>query len=181
MLRFKPLAWLLLVCCLPIALGAQKISVNYIKTVDFSQYQTYAFLERTYPKPVVAMGVTGAIDDQLRKKGLTPTGKNPDLVVTFYGSSETDMSLPADDPTYAAYGGMAPMDWNFWYAGANPTAGAAIYFQKGTLDVDILDAHTRKLVWRGTAKGAFVRNQKALIDVINKATEKLFKDFPPKK
>jgi len=49
----------------------------------------------------------------------------------------------------------------------------------GTLLVDIFDAKGKNLIWRGIAQDEASNNTEKNIKKVTKATEKLFKDFPP--
>ena len=54
-----------------------------------------------------------------------------------------------------------------------------IHYQVGTLVVDLVDADSGRLVWRGTATDTIVHSQEKKAKKIRKAAVKLFKKFPP--
>ena len=49
----------------------------------------------------------------------------------------------------------------------------------GTLVVDIFDAKSKQLLWRGTAQDELKDKPEQREKQIEKGTKKLFKDFPP--
>jgi hypothetical protein len=49
----------------------------------------------------------------------------------------------------------------------------------GTLVVDIFDAKTKNLMWRGIAQDELSDKPEKNIKKVAKASDKLFKDFPP--
>ena len=49
----------------------------------------------------------------------------------------------------------------------------------GTLLVDIFDAKGKTLIWRGIAQDEASNNTEKNIKKLGKASDKLFKDFPP--
>jgi hypothetical protein len=49
----------------------------------------------------------------------------------------------------------------------------------GTLLVDIFDAKGKNLIWRGVAQDELSNKTEKNIKKVAKATDKLFKDFPP--
>jgi hypothetical protein len=49
----------------------------------------------------------------------------------------------------------------------------------GTLVVDIYDTKTKQLIWRGTASDEVKSKQEQREKQVSKASEKLFKKFPP--
>ena len=51
--------------------------------------------------------------------------------------------------------------------------------RSGTLVVDMFDASTKKLVWRGTAEGALSTKPEENYPKVEKIIARLFKKFPP--
>jgi hypothetical protein len=49
----------------------------------------------------------------------------------------------------------------------------------GTLVVDLFDAKTKDLVWRGVASGMLSNKSAKNIENLNKGVQKLFQHFPP--
>jgi len=159
------------------SLWAQKVDVGYDKRVDFSQFKTYAWVENLpkTTKPLMSFAITGAVDDELGKRGLTKVASNPDLLVSFHGGVDLQTSFAADDPTYASTGGVSANDPTGW-VGSPLTASSQV--QKGTLIVDLMNA--KHLVWRGTAKANLDNEDKnKQLDQVNKAIEGMFKKYPP--
>ena len=52
---------------------------------------------------------------------------------------------------------------------------------KGTLVVDISNGQSKALIWRGTAADTLSDNPDKNTKKIEKAVEKMFKNYPPKK
>jgi hypothetical protein len=51
--------------------------------------------------------------------------------------------------------------------------------QKGELVVDVIDAAQKKLIWRGVAQQKLSDgNRQKLLDQVNTAVEKMFKQYP---
>jgi hypothetical protein len=53
-------------------------------------------------------------------------------------------------------------------------------YKEGTLVVDMFDANTKKLLWRGNATDTLSDKSDKNIKKLDKSVEKMFKDFPPK-
>jgi hypothetical protein len=51
---------------------------------------------------------------------------------------------------------------------------------QGTLVIDLVDSRKKELVWRGTATDTLSDEPEKNAQKIEKATEKLFKKYPPK-
>jgi hypothetical protein len=52
-------------------------------------------------------------------------------------------------------------------------------YQEGTLVIDMYDAKTKQLLWRGTAEGTLSDKAGKNEQKLEKAVAKMFKDFPP--
>jgi hypothetical protein len=52
-------------------------------------------------------------------------------------------------------------------------------YKVGSLVVDIFDAHTKSLLWRGSATDTLSNNSEKNIKEMDKGIEKMFKHFPP--
>ena len=103
------------------------------------------------------------------------------MLVTFYGGINTDTSVAVNDPTSAASGGVPPVDSSVWSSRMMSSyVGSAIYVQKGTLVVDIVDAGNKRLAWRGIAIGNLDTNPSKALEDVDKAVEKMFAKYPLK-
>jgi hypothetical protein len=54
-------------------------------------------------------------------------------------------------------------------------------YRVGTLVVDMYDAQNKRLVWRGTSTDTLSDKPENNEKKLDKAVDKMFKDFPPKK
>ena len=135
------------------ASARDKISVSYAKGFSFSQYKTYAWAEHgAVAHPMLAADIVGAIDQELQARGLQKVTANPDLIIQIYGSVDTDMTMSSNDPIYAGTGGIPPFDPSMTgpsFVGFYGNTSVTIH--KGELVVDLIDAKTKKLAWRGMA------------------------------
>ena len=175
--RFMPV--LFLVCILSVALQAQKIKVEYDKSLDFSKFKTYTWgpLDAV-ARPLLAASIQGAIDEQLTRKGLHKVGDNPDVYLEMYGSVDSDMSVTYSNPLYSGMGGIPSFDSGFVMWGIMEGGTTAVTVHKGQLVVDVIDAGQKKLVWRGIATDNLSDNKEKLVKQTNKAVEKMFQRYP---
>jgi Domain of unknown function (DUF4136) len=159
---------------------AQKINVEYDKTIDFSKYKTYAIDPvDNAPRPMLRLAVQAAVQDDLGKRGLTKVDSNPDLYVQMYGAIDTDYTAHYHDPYYG--GGIPPSNSRYMVWHSIPGTVTSVTIPKGTLMIDILDANKKELVWRGIAKQKLSDQRDELLDQVNTAVEKMFKQYPVKK
>ncbi len=175
---------LTLVMVLSLGAQAQKIHVAVPdKSVDFSKFKTYSWEPiGAVAHPVLAADVVGAINDEMKAKGLQLVPSNPDLIIQVYGSVDQENSYYTNDPLYMATGGIPPFDPSLSGPALIGMYGnSTVTIHKGQLVVDLLDPAAKKLVWRGMAQDNLAKNNpNKLLDQVNNAITKMFKDYPPK-
>ena len=146
------------------ACTSAKVGYDYDPGANFSAYRTYEWIadkqEATGDKRVdnsqVDIRIRTAIGAQLRQKGyMTSTNKQPDFYVAYHLGLK---DLSTDTSTQYFSEGMAGKP--FTQSADTRTLGKPQSTVTeieahitGSLLVDIIDAATKKLVWRGTAAG----------------------------
>jgi len=157
---------------------AQKVKVEYNPQQSFTAFKNYSWItQESYPHPILAMNIVGAVDEQLQAKGLTRVDSGGDLIVTAYGAIDTDLNVAYRPEIYAMPGLSGPV---WWMQGAwIPGSSSAVHIKKGTLVVDIADRQSKQLKWRGIAYADLdPKKQKESLDLVNKAIEKMFRQYP---
>lgn len=161
---------LLATCALTLA---QDVSTNSMPGVDFSKYHTYKWVTiegATYPNQIVDAQIKQAVDSQLAAKGLTKTeGDKADLLVGYQASVSSEKQ-------WNAYG-----TGGFRWGGGMATAQQST-IEAGTLVLDMYDPATKQLVWTGRVSKTLdpSANQEKKQKNLDKAMQKLLKNFPPK-
>ena len=167
-------AFSLLVLGLLAAQGAraQKVTMEFDQTLDFSRYKTFAIrdgqLNSRNPalnSELVKKQIEADIQNDLTAKGLTMATSGPaDLNVryTFGAARKTELeAYPAG-----------------WYGMG--TRYVRVPYSEGTLVIDMRDPTTRSLVWRAIAaedKSDATKIQGKINDMVKKSIDK----YPPKK
>lgn len=142
-----------------------------------------------YNNPVAAERIRQATVAALTAKGLTQAeGRNADLLVQYSTmvdrGSRQGYSYPYYGGFYAGWGwgyGWRPFwgGWGYPYGGWGGYGYPTVeHFKEGVLTVDLIDARTRRVVWRGFGTGELKRNPKKSIDEIPKVIEGMFKQLP---
>ena len=170
-------ATLLMVTLLVGCGGGIKVNTIYNPRTDFSSYQVYDWkpgLRKNLPDPRVDSGlvdsrVKSSVTADLQKKGyvLRASGK-PDFLIAYHVALKGKF-----DSRRLNYHPHRP-DPGGWEVNIRST------YEQGTLILDMVDAKTERLIWRGTAK-ARVRlddNQVARENKVHAAVKKLLKKFP---
>jgi hypothetical protein len=99
----------------------------------------------------------------------------PCVVIVAIQTTETQRSLQG---FYSGFGG------GFGWGGFGGMQDGSINiseqdYQVGTLIIDMYDAKTKQLLWRGSAEGTLSDKASKNENKLDKAAAKMFKDFPP--
>jgi hypothetical protein len=165
---WQPVA--LLACVLANPSWAQKITIEFDQTADFSKYKTFAIrdgkLNSRNPalnSELVQRKIEADIEQDLTAKGLTKTDGRADLNVryTFGSAHKTELE------TY-------PAGWRGW-----GTRVVRVPYNEGTLVLDLRDSDTRSLVWRGIASED-KRDATQIEGKLDNMVKKALKKYPPK-
>ena len=175
------IGWWLVAAVVSIAAQAQKIDVQYDKSLDYSKFKTFAWGGHdAVARPALAIAIAGAIEDELTKRGLTRVDDHPGLYIKMYGSVDQEMSFSDVDPLYGT-AGIPPFQSAYGLWSNMPGGTPAVTVHKGELVVDLIDAGQKRLIWRGVAKEKLSDQRSKLVDQVNRAVEKMFQQYPVKK
>ena len=153
---------------------AQSVTYDYDRAANFSNYKTYAWTRGTeLTDELNHARVVRAIDAALVAKGLTRVepSSNPDVLVAYHASFDKNLEI-----TGSTHG------WGPFGIGGDRWGSARVQpVLVGTLVVDISDARTSAIVWRSQASSDIRPTDKPenRDKKIAKATEKMFKKYPP--
>jgi hypothetical protein len=160
---------------------------NAVQALD--SWRTYAWLpmkEGADPRvynPIFQARVQQAVDRELQSRGYRKVEENPDFRVGWHGAIDEKVDV---DYVNTAYGyGWSPWYDPFYgpgaYGGAGMTTPVVREYREGTLILDVVDAGSNNLVWRGTAQAELSENTDAQKSQkrINEAVDKLLEKFPP--
>jgi Domain of unknown function (DUF4136) len=153
---------------------AQDVKVDYDKAANFGAIKTFSIkLGTSWGNQIGEKRVMDEFTQALTEKGwkLVPQGP-ADAQVVVHGASQTKRSL---NTFYSGMGG-------YRYRGFGGTGTATTTeseYTVGTLVVDIFDAKGENLLWRGAAQDEISDKPEKNIKKLGKASDKLFKDFPP--
>jgi hypothetical protein len=140
-------------------------------------YRAYAWLPRP-PGPddaAVAPIVTHAIDEALAAKGYRHDGRTPQFLVAWYATLEAGQRVTTVPIGYQRYRHPS-------LPSPTPPLRLVHEYIDGTLIVDVLDAPTKSLVWRGTAEAEVLPSTDRTTREarIREAVRRILERFPPK-
>jgi len=155
---------------------AQSVVYDFDNTTNFSRFRTYAWVRGTVlPDEFNHNRVVNAVSAQLAAKGLTrvEAAAHPDLFVAYHASFDRDLQITGFSS-----------GWGPYRFGANRSGVVRTEeILTGTLAVDIVNASTNTIVWRAmVSKEVDVKADPGKRERnINRAAERLFKNYPPAK
>jgi len=147
---------------------AQQVSVNYNHDVSFSQFHTYAWggnNQNQIQNSILAQVAQQDINNALQGKGLqmVQEGQNPDLIVTASGGERAQTS----------YNVWGMRGWGGGMGSISPEQNI-----EATMIVSLYNAKAQELVWRGIAQNTLSNNGNKNQNMVNKAVQKMFKQWP---
>jgi len=164
------------------ACSSVKVQTEYDKATNFKGYKTYAWIpQEPGPEqapanrdPRIREAVVRGIDDGLASKGLTKAqpDQKPDLLVAVHGFAVNQIDVRTYGYTYG------PSPYGFYPTLATPGGVDVRQYRAGTLIIDLVDAATKQMVWRGTAQDTFDPGAEA--KTISKAIDATLAEYPPR-
>lgn len=166
-----------------------ELRADYDRSVDFSAYQTWAFMDelgtdRAGYRSLVTQHFKDAIQREMDALGYRYSEDDPDLLVNFAASAreKTEVrSRPSSTMTmgvgYGGYYGYRGGMYGSWPMYQNEVE--TVNYKVGTANIDVVDAERMQLVWEGLAEGRLrdevLDNPKPAIDNL---VNELFKRYP---
>jgi Domain of unknown function (DUF4136) len=153
---------------------AQEVTYDFDRSADFSKLQSYVWVMGTPVRDDFNhKRIVDAIDKQLAAKGLGKAeGKDrADVLVAYHAAFSKNLEVNGFSSGWGGYR----------FGPARSGSARVEEILVGTLVVDVIDAKTGTILWRGIAtKDLDVNASPEKRDKnINKAAEKLFKKYPP--
>jgi hypothetical protein len=147
---------------------AQKVNVDLDPAAPFATYKTYAWIAGTpAPNALSEQRLHAAVDARLAGEGLAVNTTAPDVIVATHVTTKERQELIANGFGYGPWG------FGGGFGGATVET-----FVEGTLIVDLYDAKTKKMVWRGVATATASDKPTKNTEKMNKALDKMFEKFP---
>jgi hypothetical protein len=160
---------------------AQKVSLKYDKSVDYSKFKTYAWVQGTpVADSTLDLYIKGAVDGMLAKKELRKVApEQADIFLTYHAATDGDVNANSfQDPTSITTGTALPGQ-TIWDSA--PAMGASAGFiRKGTISFEIFDRSQHKLVWSSKASAKLKEKRGERFDQLDQSMIKIFAGYPPK-
>lgn len=183
MKALKMLASGSLVTILAACASSPAIKSDYDHQADFSRYRTFGYMsplgtDKAGYSTLLTERLKDATRGQMEMRGYVYDAANPDLLVNFNGKLQqktqvTEAPPPPMGPYYGYrsgfYGGWPGYGW-----------GDTVYqYTEGTLNIDLVDARRKQMVWEGVAVGEVQNLDTATSSQnIDKAVAGIFAKYP---
>jgi len=161
---------------LPALAIAQDVKIDYDKAFNFAPVKTYAIkIGTAWGNDLSQRRVLEEIDQAIAAKGWKKANESQaDIHVVLHGATSTKRNVNT------FYSGMGGYGYRYGGMGGMATASTTVSeYTVGTLVVDMFDAKTKNLVFRGIAEDELSDNPEKNAKRLEKASDKLFKNFPP--
>lgn len=183
MKALKMLASGSLVTILAACASSPAIKSDYDHQADFSRYRTFGYMsplgtDKAGYSTLLTERLKDATRGQMEMRGYVYDAANPDLLVNFNGKLQQKTQVseappPPMGPYYGYrsgfYGGWPGYGW-----------GDTVYqYTEGTLNIDLVDARRKQMVWEGVAVGEVQNPDTATSSQnIDKAVAGIFAKYP---
>jgi hypothetical protein len=150
---------------------ATEVKTDYDRSTDFSQYKTYSWEKVQTKDQLWVDRIKQAVNSALAGKGWTevPSGGNVAIVAIEMTKNQQTLNT-----FYDGFG----RGWR-WGGGFGDSTTTVDNYKVGTLVVDLFDANSKKLIWRGSSSDTLSSKSDKNIKELDKGVEKMFDHFPP--
>jgi Domain of unknown function (DUF4136) len=161
-----------------------EIRTDAAPDANLSSYSTFGFPEQTGTdrggySTIVTDYFKAAVTEQMQLRGYRYVDENPSLLVNFFANvrERTEVrSRPGSSAAFGYYGYRYGLydAWPMYHSEVE-----SVTYPVGTVNIDIVDAQKRQLIWEGVAQGRvrdadMARPREAIAGVVTQ----LFSRFP---
>jgi hypothetical protein len=152
---------------------ARQVKTDYDRAANFSQYKTYSWEKVQTADPLWVDRIKAAVNAALAAKGWTQVESGGDISIIAMEINRDHQIL---NTYYDDFGG----GWRWrGFGGFGESTTTSDTYTVGTLVVDLFDAKTKNLVWRGVSSGMLSDKSDKNINNLNRGVQKMFQHFPP--
>jgi hypothetical protein len=164
---------------IPALAAAQDISRDWDKAYDFSKIKTFKIeIGTSWNNQLSENRVLNEITQTLQEKGWKKVDDQTkaNALVVIHGATQVKHEINS----FYSGGGAGWGGWGYGGGGFGTGTTTVSDYVVGTLVVDIFEVGTKKLLYRGSASDELSKDPPKNQKKVEKASEKLFKDFPTK-
>ncbi|HSD17946.1 MAG TPA: DUF4136 domain-containing protein [Thermomonas sp.] len=159
-----------------------ELTSDYDRSTDFSGYRTFGFIQplgtdTTGYESLVTQTLKAATRREMEARGYTYAETGADLLLNFNAKLEKQTRVTQmpymSAPYYAYRGGF----YGGWAGYGNETR--VTQYDEGTLNIDLVDARRKQLVWEGVAVGRITQEHRENREAsLNATVAEVFAKYP---
>jgi hypothetical protein len=160
---------------------AQDVKVDFDKDANFAAVKTFAVkIGTSWNNSISEKRVMDEFEQALTEKGWTKAPpESADAIVVLHGATEKQHTLNTFYTDTGGYGGYGWRGMGGGGMGMGSSTTTTSEYIVGTLVVDIFNAKTKSLMFRGTASDELSDKPEKNAKKLAKASDKMFKNLPP--
>lgn len=174
------LALLLLAGC-----AGNNIRSDYDPSADFGEYRSYNFFDDAGPdeteyQSFFSRYMIAAISREMDARGYTKSD-SPDLLINFNAilREKTDVRTVPAGPGFGPYYGYRGGFYDPWYGYPYASETYVSQYTEGTLNIDLVDAKRKTLVWEAVGTGRVSQSDIEKLDErVDSAVARFFERYP---
>ena len=162
-----------------------EIMSDYDHSIDFSQYRTYNFfnpmgIENPNYSTIYGAVFRDAISREMNARGYQLVD-DPDLLLNVSAQLQDKTKVTTyNDPYPMGYYGYRRGYYDPWMGYGYGTTTHVSQYTEGTVNVDMVDARGKRMVWEGVAVGRLKENRsnEEIRQAISDGVAKMFEGYP---
>lgn len=155
-----------------VAAFPQEVRTDYDHHVNFERYHSYSWMKVHTDNPLWQSRITEAVDRDLQAKGWQRVDSGGEVAIAAVGAARNQQEYQT---FYDGIGGG--WRWRGW--GPAETTTTVQTYSVGTLVLDMYDAQTKQLLWRGSAQETLSDKPEKNEHKLQQSVDKMLKNFPP--
>lgn len=184
-----------IIICLILA-SCAAVKVDKIDAAHLVNYKKYAWVkpetqttDSQFSSSITEDNIRTAVKNEFAKKGIVEDEQNPDILMMYHIFTKQKTESVANPPAMYPYygygfgprafvyrGRLVPIGYSTYYSPWN-TGYHTEQFTDGTLIMDVIDAKTNQLVWRGSMENP-VNDASGLSRQFAKESKEILAKFP---
>jgi hypothetical protein len=155
--------------------SAQQVKTDYDRSANFAQFRTYSWEQVKTQNALDVDRVKSAVNAALAAKGWTQVESGGDVSIVAMEINRNQQTL---NTFYEGLGGG--WGWRrFGGGGFGEATTTTETYKVGTVVIDLFDAKSKQLIWRGASSDTLSNNSDKNIKNLDKGVQKMFERLPP--
>ena len=160
-------------------MSAANVSTDYDHNANFRGYHTFSFARVQTSDPFYEQRIKDEVTKDLSQAGWQMVPSGGDVAITAIGGVHNKQEY---NTFYTGLGGLG-WGWRGWGGWGGPwgdTQTTVDTVPVGTLMIDMYDANTHQLIWRGRSQSDISNKSEKNTKTLDKDIDKMLNGFPPK-